>query len=90
MAAGDSGAISEIMRNLLSGPDIAIKVLAGLLATGAGAASLAHARNAFILVRLVAIPLSLIWPHGTLIAAWTSWCTLRSDWSDDSPPQRAT
>lgn len=47
-----------------------------VLAAGAGASAIARATGAWHLLRLVAVPLGLIWPHGFALAAWAAWSSI--------------
>lgn len=83
VAAVDAGASGTLMRRYLGylgTPDVALKTISALFAAGAGAAAVARSTNAAALVRLAAIPLALVWPHATMVAAWGAWSTLGAAW----------
>jgi hypothetical protein len=68
--------VGMIAGSIVSSRDLVVRLALALLLAGVGASSIARERNAWLFVRLAAIPLGLVWPHGFALAAWTAWSSI--------------
>lgn len=62
-----------LFHSLISSLDFRVKFVTGVLALIAGVTAFVGGRVAWIILRSTAVPLSLIFPHGLMLAAWTVW-----------------
>ncbi len=76
MANQVGSTLGTIAGSIVDTPDLFIKLVTGVLVAGAGATALSGAKMAWPLLRVTAVPLSLIWPHGFMLAAWSAWSSI--------------
>jgi hypothetical protein len=80
LGAADPGPSDAVVRRILSVPDIGLKLVMAILVAAAGASAVGGRPHAATLVRIAAVPLTLVWPLGTMLGAWAAWSTLGPAW----------
>jgi hypothetical protein len=87
MASNVGSPISDIPTRALSHPDALVKLSIGLLCVGVGATALSGATVSWLLIRITAVPLAYVWPHGFILAAWSAWSSIGA--TNATPPKAA-
>jgi hypothetical protein len=76
---------SRLAREVLSVPGLGFTIATAMLVAGAGATAIAGHRSTWALLRLAAVPLATVWPHGLIIGSWAAWNSIASAPPDGRP-----
>ena len=76
IAATASEAVGGVASAIVATPDSLVKLTLAIVTIGVGASLVARSGNTGPLLTIAAILLTLIWPLGVALSAWTAWTIL--------------